>query len=166
RLALQNFEIQGVSTTIPFHQLLLSDPAFLSGGVYTTYVESEMKDRYMNLGKPAAAGQGAAPSPGGVAEPEVARAATRRFEVNLNQRHFNVAVTELVSGGHADSARPAAKTGASAPAARLAKPRAAATPAPGKPNHSGEIRAAMHGIVKQVLVKEGEAGGGGRKSFG
>jgi len=164
RLALQNFEIQGVSTTIPFHLLLLSDPAFLAGGVYTTYVESEMKERYMNLGKTEAASPATAAAQGGEGKPEVARAATRRFEVNLNQRHFNVSVTELVSSGQpADSARPAAKNGASAPAGRPPKPRAAATSPPGKPNHSGEIRAAMHGIVKQVLVKEGEAVAVGQK---
>ena len=39
RRALEEFTIRGVSTTIPFHLRLLSDPHFLAGQADTTYVE-------------------------------------------------------------------------------------------------------------------------------
>ncbi len=162
RLALEAFEIEGVSTTIPLHLLLLSDPAYLAGQVYTTYVESEMKERYLSLGKTET--PGAATPYASQAKPELTRATTRKFEINLNQRHFNVAVTELVSPSElSEKARPVGRNGASATAARPPATRSSAGATAGKPNHSGEIRAAMHGIVKQVLVKEGDTVSVGQK---
>jgi acetyl-CoA carboxylase biotin carboxylase subunit len=38
--ALDEFVIEGVKTTIPFHQKLLQDPDFLSGNYTTKFMES------------------------------------------------------------------------------------------------------------------------------
>jgi acetyl-CoA carboxylase biotin carboxylase subunit len=38
--ALDEFVIEGVKTTIPFHQKLLEDPDFLSGNYTTKFMES------------------------------------------------------------------------------------------------------------------------------
>lgn len=50
RLALTDFIIEGVATTIPFHLALLDDPNFLSGEVTTNYVEKEMMKNWKELG--------------------------------------------------------------------------------------------------------------------
>ncbi len=39
--ALRDFQIQGIDSTIGFHQRLLENPSFKSGDVYTTWVEQE-----------------------------------------------------------------------------------------------------------------------------
>lgn len=143
KLALKNFKIEGVATTIPFHLLLLDEPAFQSGKIHTTFVESELKQKYMKL--PAPAGSTAtAPAP------QAIRQKSRTFEVEVNQRQFKVQVSELVEPAKQNSQQTAATTA----------PTASVTPASSKPpstNHTGEIRAAMHGLVKQLNVKEGDA---------
>ncbi|HEX3044061.1 MAG TPA: acetyl-CoA carboxylase biotin carboxylase subunit [Bacillota bacterium] len=40
--ALQEFEIQGIKTTIPFHLKVLSNPYFQSGEVYTNFIETRI----------------------------------------------------------------------------------------------------------------------------
>ncbi len=160
RLALQQFEIAGVPTTIPFHLMMLDQPAFHRAEIYTTFVEREMKGALVpppavptaaaDRQTPAGA-SGAAPAPAGVA-----RRGPRTFEVDVNQRHFKVSVTELVG------AQPAApvQTGQRPPrpgSAARASSRAAEN------NHSGEIRAAMHGLVKEILVREGDRVEAGQK---
>lgn len=42
RRALDEFRIEGVRTTIPFHQQVLDNEAFQKGEVYTDFIESEM----------------------------------------------------------------------------------------------------------------------------
>jgi acetyl-CoA carboxylase biotin carboxylase subunit len=38
RRALDEFQIEGVPTTIPFHQKLLENPTFLRGSTYTNFL--------------------------------------------------------------------------------------------------------------------------------
>lgn len=42
--ALQEFEIEGIKTTIPFHLQALENPAFIEGNVFTDFIETEMGD--------------------------------------------------------------------------------------------------------------------------
>lgn len=158
RIALESFEIQGVATTIPFHLMLLEQPAFRGGSVYTTYVECELRESLARLPAFALApGQASPAEPAGAeAVGALCQGTTRRFEVNVNQRHFKVAVTELVSGAEPDC-RTAATGPTSRPtfrAARVMRPQPM-VPA-GQENHTGEVRSAMHGVVKQILVSEGQ----------
>lgn len=44
RAALEEFVVEGVPTTIPFHQLLLRDARFLSGAVSTRFLESLLEE--------------------------------------------------------------------------------------------------------------------------
>ncbi|MBW7939130.1 MAG: acetyl-CoA carboxylase biotin carboxylase subunit, partial [Candidatus Omnitrophica bacterium] len=37
--ALEEFVIEGIQTTIPFHQKLMNHPDFINGNVHTGYVE-------------------------------------------------------------------------------------------------------------------------------
>ncbi|HEX9916120.1 MAG TPA: acetyl-CoA carboxylase biotin carboxylase subunit, partial [candidate division Zixibacteria bacterium] len=45
RRALEEFIIEGVKTTIPFHQKILSDSQFISGNFDTSFVESVLKQK-------------------------------------------------------------------------------------------------------------------------
>jgi acetyl-CoA carboxylase biotin carboxylase subunit len=42
RRALSEFEIEGIATTIPFHQKVLENQAFIEGRVYTDFIVTEM----------------------------------------------------------------------------------------------------------------------------
>jgi acetyl-CoA/propionyl-CoA carboxylase biotin carboxyl carrier protein len=144
RLALENFRIEGVSTTIPFHLALLQEPAFKAGEVHTMYVEKEMKARTIN--PPA--------TPTAQAEPTkdilTAKTDPKVYEVEVGQRQFKVSVAELVK------TKPVVN-----------KP----NPSPPPPvvdrnnhnNNGGEIRASMHGLVKELFVKSGETVSVGQK---
>lgn len=44
RRALQEFKIEGIETTIPFHLKVLENEAFKAGRAYTDFIETEMED--------------------------------------------------------------------------------------------------------------------------
>lgn len=170
RLALQSFKIEGLSTTIPFHLQLLDDEAFKAGAVYTTYVEKELKAK---LKAPVAV----APSPaanetnGNAQAPKMERTPSRNFEVEVNQKHFKVSVAEMVPEGTEFALVSAKKTNGSA-GSKSAPSRSAARPQSAQSSGvnsgvaksvNGELRSAMHGVVKQVLVKEGDSVSEGQK---
>lgn len=149
KLALREFIIEGVNTTIPFHQLITEDDTFKKGEIYTGYVENEFKK---NLQKPTAAvapqeknGKGGDDA---AVTPDVERTTARNFEITVNQKRFKVGVSELVAAGTVSS-------GATAPSAVAvaAKPKRKAHATHGS---GSEVRASMHGLVKQLLVKKGE----------
>lgn len=159
RIALEQFKIEGVSTTIGFHLQLLDDAAFVNGELYTTYVEKELKAR---LKAPVKSTQTGAPgqsdTSGPSAKPETngssqhfERTAVRKFELEVNQKHFTVSVAEIVPEGTATTTMPAVKP-KSAAVSTAPQPRVRKTVL----NESGEINSSMHGLVKQVLVKEGD----------
>jgi acetyl-CoA/propionyl-CoA carboxylase biotin carboxyl carrier protein len=161
RLALKEFDIQGVSTTIPFHQAIMQDPVFIKGDIYTGYVENEFRKQ---LQKPAAAGGNGASSeaaggtaPDGQGRPAVERTQPRHFEIEVNRKHFNVEVRELVAPGSraASQSAPAQPAPASAktPARTSKGSRHSGSAVVGE---NGEVRASMHGLVKQLLVTEGQ----------
>jgi biotin carboxyl carrier protein len=93
----------------------------------------------------------------------------------VNQKHFKVSVAELVPEGGLEVARSvvASKSGsAGASAGARSMSRTASRPQSAQvstPNSgvaksiNGELRSAMHGVVKQILVKEGEAVTDGQK---
>lgn len=174
KLALKSFKIEGLSTTIPFHLQLLEDEAYKNGTLYTTYVEKELKAR---LKAPTAVAAPAVVSSetNGSSQVKLERTASRNFEIEVNQKHFKVSVAELVPEGGLELARSvvASKSGsAGASAGARSMSRTAARPQSAQvstPNSgvaksiNGELRSAMHGVVKQILVKEGESVTDGQK---
>jgi acetyl-CoA/propionyl-CoA carboxylase biotin carboxyl carrier protein len=154
KVALNNFKIEGVQTTIPFHLAMLDDPNFQAGEIYTTYVEQDLMKR-INL-KPAVKAEAKTQTDGnGAAPAAIERSDTRSFEVGVNQKVFKVAVTELV-----DPSKPrvmarvaggvtAGKTNTLAKADSRARSTASATAT------RGEIKSTMHGLVKDVMVLVG-----------
>lgn len=159
RIALQQFKIEGVSTTIPFHLQLLEDAAYLNGDLYTTYVEKELKAK---LKAPAPKQAEPAKSESNGNGPHFERTPSRTFEMEVNQKHFKVAVSELVPEGAVALMAPPAGRVVSVPAASASQPAARqARKAPA--SQSGEICSSMHGLVKQVLVAEGDTVAAGQK---
>ncbi len=165
RVALKHFIIEGVATTIPFHIAMLDDAAFLSGDVFTTYVEQEFMKRFTAAAAeksqsekvaataPGANGNGShSQSASGSAEiAMIERADTRSFEVDVNQKIFKVAVTEMI-----DPAKPrlVQTVRAGAKAAAPVKERAAKSASAAG---TGKVQSTMHGLVKEIMVKEGAA---------
>jgi acetyl-CoA/propionyl-CoA carboxylase, biotin carboxylase, biotin carboxyl carrier protein len=77
--ALDEFRIEGVPTTIPFHRLAMTDPAFVAGDVSTILVEQRMD---LSSLRPA--------SPDGQAEPSTAKPPPRRLVIELEGKRFDV----------------------------------------------------------------------------
>lgn len=162
KVALRHFKIEGVATTIPFHIAILEDQAFVDGGIYTTYVEQSFMKRFPSVAaelglspaRPAVAAQATGADNGKNGSPDSATTAStnsekRSFEVEVNQKQFKVAVVELnVAGQNKPQAH--AKSAATT-ATSAARPRPNQAPSSG----SGNLKATMHGLVKEILVKEG-----------
>ncbi|MBX9666280.1 MAG: acetyl-CoA carboxylase biotin carboxylase subunit [Candidatus Obscuribacterales bacterium] len=157
RLALRDYKIEGVSTTIPFHLAIMDDPTFQAGEVHTSYVEGEFMKHWKDLApkyclqKAASNGarnNGAAATesaPNGSAPP-VERSTPRSFEIEVEQRVYKVAVQELVAPGQAKSTEAVEKKSP----VSLKTRRAQVHPT----SSANEIRSAMNGVVKEILVQE------------
>ena len=175
KLALSEFKIEGVATTIPFHLAELDDPKFINAETYTTYVESEfMKGFIANAPKPApsAVTVGAATSPttstvNGAGSngngPAVAeKVGPYNFEVEVDKKTYKVAVHEFVAPG-----APVARAGSvNAAAAANVKGRSLDRPtktASKGGSNSGRVKAPMHGVVKELLVELGSSVTQGQK---
>lgn len=171
KVALRHFKIEGVATTIPFHIAILEDQAFVDGGIYTTYVEQSFMKRFptvaaelgLSPARPALVAQAAGVDNGknGAAPDSAATACVnsekRSFEVEVNQKQFKVAVVELnVPGQNKPQARAKSATTTATSAAR---PRPNQAPSSG----SGNLKATMHGLVKEILVQEGAKVEAGQK---
>ncbi|MFA5884087.1 MAG: acetyl-CoA carboxylase biotin carboxylase subunit [Acidimicrobiia bacterium] len=138
--ALNELEVEGISTTIPAHLALLQHRDFTAGTHSTKWVEEDI-----DLGALMRAQAPAAP-----AEPETAEGdeapelVERTVPVEVNGKRFSVrlwlpdAPVAAASGG----------------ATRRARPRPAATAGGAG---SGTITAPMQGTIVKVLVAEGEA---------
>ncbi|MDP3510450.1 MAG: acetyl-CoA carboxylase biotin carboxylase subunit [Candidatus Melainabacteria bacterium] len=180
KVALKHFIIEGVSTTIPWHLAMLEDAAFKSGEVFTTYVEQDFMKRFAGIAaelnltpaaKPAAGstgaagnGNGQAPANAAATENTIERSDTRNFEVDVNQKVFKVAVTEMIDPTKPRTLiKPGTSTsgmrsntsgsGSAAQKERAAKTLTATANAAG----SGKVQSTMHGLVKEIIVKEGAA---------
>jgi acetyl-CoA/propionyl-CoA carboxylase, biotin carboxylase, biotin carboxyl carrier protein len=80
--ALNEYEIEGIKTTIPFHVLMLSDERFVAGDYHTGTVEREMDLSRLS---------GAAKTTPKAGESEVAE---RAFDVEVDSKRFHVEVRE------------------------------------------------------------------------
>jgi acetyl-CoA/propionyl-CoA carboxylase biotin carboxyl carrier protein len=85
--ALDEFGIEGVPTTIPFHRLAMHDPAFVAGDVSTILVEQRMDLSSLRPQAETRPAEGEAPE--GAAEP-AAKAPPRRLVVELEGKRFDV----------------------------------------------------------------------------
>jgi len=137
--ALDEFEIEGVRTTIPAHRVLLAHPDFRAARHSTKWVEDEIDPA--QFAAPAAAAPVAAP-PEGDAEAEAL--VERTVPVEVDGRRFSVRVW-----------LPEAPAAAAAPAGR-SRPKPVATSS-GHTGGDGTVSAPMQGTIVQVLVEVGAA---------
>lgn len=131
--ALDEYEIEGIKTTIPFHRLMLADDRFVTGNYHTGTVEHEL-----DLSVLEEAGF-RRPEPG---ETEVAR---REFEVEVGGKRLRVRVREQLDSV-VPHGKPRPPTGAGAMA-----------------GGAGEtLQAPMQGTIVKVLVEQGQTVEAGR----
>ncbi|ROQ36672.1 acetyl-CoA/propionyl-CoA carboxylase biotin carboxyl carrier protein [Frondihabitans sp. PhB188] len=83
RRALDEFEVAGLPTVLPFHRAIVSDPAFAPAGgkpfsIYTRWIETEFDNTI-----PAWSGEASAPSVAGERSTVVVEVAGKRIEVTL-----------------------------------------------------------------------------------
>jgi acetyl-CoA/propionyl-CoA carboxylase biotin carboxyl carrier protein len=137
RRALEEFEVSGLPTVIPFHRKVVSDPAFTAEdgefGVFTRWIETEFVNDI-----PAWDGEPAAPE-----EPEprhtvVVEVAGKRLEVSLPDR----ITTNSRSGGRPASAPPSRRSHSSASVSAGASGNALKSP--------------LQATVVKVAVEEGQ----------
>ena len=155
KVALKHFKIEGVATTLPFHMAMLDDPRFRAGEIYTTYVEQDFikpfaKDYIETARQMGMVHQAQAAKPADPTQP--VRTEPRTFEIDVDQKQFKVQVAELVS--HSSAATATALPKASASKRSAPATRAAAVSA--NSHSAGIISATMHGLVKELLVKQGQ----------
>jgi acetyl-CoA/propionyl-CoA carboxylase biotin carboxyl carrier protein len=125
--ALDEYRIEGVKTTIPFHKLTMRDKAFITGDYHTGTVEREMDLSQLQdekVTKPKAG------------EPEVL---DREFSIELDGKRFNVKVRESLE----ELVLPK-------------KPRAPKKLGAAGAGAGGALTAPMQGTVVKVLVEKGQ----------
>jgi acetyl-CoA/propionyl-CoA/long-chain acyl-CoA carboxylase, biotin carboxylase, biotin carboxyl carrier protein len=138
--ALGEFEITGVSTTIPAHIALLAHPGFAAVGHSTKWVEDEID---LATFADTAASPTTAPVEGAEeAEPLL----ERTVPVEVDGKRYSVKLW-----------LPEASAGAAAPRKRAARPQPGAGAAGGGAAGSGTISAPMQGTIVKVLVAAGDA---------
>jgi len=85
RRALADYQIGGIATTIPFHQLALAHPAFVGGQATVNFIPRYLATRLQQLEH----------SPTGAALRETNDEIARTFAVEVNGRRFDVRVAEV-----------------------------------------------------------------------
>ncbi|GAB3969334.1 biotin carboxylase N-terminal domain-containing protein [Plantactinospora veratri] len=145
RRALDEMVVDGMATALPFHRLVVRDPAFTSApfAVHTRWIETEFDNTV-----PAFAGAVPLDEPAGARETVVVEVAGKRLEVSLPAGYATGTTT---AAGPAASGTPAA--GARRPARRA-----------GRSGTAGGVAAAggdaltspMQGTVVKIAVAEGD----------
>ncbi|HEX8863187.1 MAG TPA: acetyl-CoA carboxylase biotin carboxylase subunit [Actinomycetes bacterium] len=131
--ALDEFIIEGVPTTIPFHRLAMLDQAFIAGDVSTTLVEEGMDLSSLEPAAPPAEAELMLPPP-------------RRLVIELQDKRFDVEVIPQEPVKVAERQR--------TPRSPKALERARAeSGGPGKEI----VKTPMQGTIVKVLVKDGDA---------
>jgi acetyl-CoA/propionyl-CoA carboxylase biotin carboxyl carrier protein len=95
RRALADYRIAGPATTIPFHQLALSHPAFVAGQATVNFIPRYLAASLRQLGaENQAAGAQLSGAQSASEQTMVAPEAVRTFQVEVNGRRFDVRVAE------------------------------------------------------------------------
>ncbi|MCG8349517.1 MAG: acetyl-CoA carboxylase biotin carboxylase subunit [Chloroflexales bacterium] len=178
RRALKDFKIEGVATTIPFHQATMEHSVFASGDFSVNFIPRH-PELIETTAKYTIAGNGQVASPEDVADP-------RSFAVEVNGRRFSVRVAEIgapaVSASVAPKKAPTANQRRKGARATALEPKidgvispiqgtiAAVRAKPGQEVEAGqilfvveamkmenEITAPHAGVLSEVRIKQGEA---------
>ncbi|WP_276254123.1 acetyl-CoA carboxylase biotin carboxylase subunit [Halomontanus rarus] len=151
--ALREYEIEGVTTIVPFHRLMLTDETFVAGEHTTKYLDEELEVERI---EDAQSQWGPDESAGGEDEDE--EVVEREFTVEVNGKRFEVNLEER--GG---AALPVGNGGTGAGGSGSGSP-------PGRPDSAGDdgseapeiegdgehVTAEMQGTILSVDVAEGD----------
>jgi acetyl-CoA/propionyl-CoA carboxylase biotin carboxyl carrier protein len=96
--ALGEYTIEGIATSIPFHQLMLADERFVRGDYHTGTVEGELD-------------LSALPEGGSGESSEGTETAQRHLDLELDGKRFEVIVREHLATSRARKPRPPQRTG-------------------------------------------------------
>jgi acetyl-CoA/propionyl-CoA carboxylase, biotin carboxylase, biotin carboxyl carrier protein len=96
--ALGEYTIEGIATSIPFHQLMLADERFIRGDYHTGTVEGELD---LSALPESASGEAS----------EGAETAQRHLDLELDGKRFEVTVREHLGTSRARKPRPPQRTG-------------------------------------------------------
>jgi acetyl-CoA/propionyl-CoA carboxylase biotin carboxyl carrier protein len=137
RRALAEFVVDGMPTVIPFHQAVVSDPAFIGDGktfeIYTTWIETDFDNQI-------------APYAGDTAEADEAGEAGERQKVVVE-----------VGGKRLEVVLPAGLGGlASGPAGGSRKPKRAKGKKAGAAASGDSVTSPMQGTIVKIAVDEGQ----------
>ncbi|GAA3769853.1 acetyl/propionyl/methylcrotonyl-CoA carboxylase subunit alpha [Plantactinospora mayteni] len=141
RRALDEMVVDGMATALPFHRLVVRDPAFTSApfAVHTRWIETEFDNTV-----PAFTGAAAADEPVGARETVVVEVAGKRLEVSL-------------PAGFGAGTAPAAGPGTSGAAARRPARRTSGSGTAGGAAVGGDaLTAPMQGTIVKIAVADGD----------
>ncbi|GAB3028129.1 acetyl-CoA carboxylase biotin carboxylase subunit [Natronobiforma cellulositropha] len=144
--ALREYEIEGVTTIVPFHRLMLTDEAFVAGEHTTKYLDEELDPARL---EEAQRQWGSEDAPAEDDEEVVEREFTvevngKRFEVSLEERGGFELPANLDSGG---ASRPDPAGGGSG---------SAGSDTPAVDGDGEHVTAEMQGTILSVEVGEGD----------
>ncbi len=143
--ALADYRIEGVITTIPFHQLAMAHPAFANGEATVNFIPQYLSEALSNLSSPAITTIDTAP--------EATEA--RIFDVEVGGQRFAVRVAERGGNGTRRSANAQQKTNRRAPNTRRG---AASAPSNG-------VVSSLQGTVVAVRTAAGQTVEAGQVLF-
>ncbi|MDW5326358.1 acetyl/propionyl/methylcrotonyl-CoA carboxylase subunit alpha [Plantactinospora sp. KLBMP9567] len=141
RRALDEMVVDGMATALPFHRLVVRDPAFTSAPftVHTRWIETEFDNTV-----PAFTGAGPADEPAGARETVVVEVGGKRLEVSL-------------PAGYGAGTTPAAGPVASGAAARRPARRAGRSGTAGGAAAGGDaLTSPMQGTIVKIAVADGD----------
>jgi len=154
RRALEEMQVEGMATALPFHRAVVRDPAFTSEpfAVHTRWIETG----FVNTIEPYVPSSADAAGPAGAErEVVVVEVAGRRLEVSLPADLGPGAGLGRTAGG-APGAGPGTPAGGAAAAGRPARSRRGRGAGPGAP--SGDALASpMQGTIVRIAVADGDA---------
>ncbi|MBI6545226.1 MAG: biotin/lipoyl-binding protein [Cyanobacteria bacterium NC_groundwater_1444_Ag_S-0.65um_54_12] len=149
--ALREIVLEGVPTTIPFHQLVLAHPSFQSGDLSTHFIGQEIRAADLAALQRPLADPGAKLAGNDLLSTELPPSSEgpgqfRAFEVEVNNQRYAVRIAEV---GAAETAGPLLRPRRPQSSGRHVAVRDAGS-------RGGAIKAPMHATVQRVLVEIGQ----------
>lgn len=137
--ALKDYQIEGLTTVIPFHRAVMEHPEFIKGEVSVNFIPKhpELKDTVTALVAPKEA-----------VEPLEEAAAPRSFAVEVNGRRFSVRMAEVGA--------PAGADGQAAGGARKAPKKRKGKKGSASPQDANGVICPLQGVVAAVRAESGQ----------
>lgn len=153
--ALAEFEIEGLTTVVPFHRLMLTDEAFTSGTHTTKYLDDEL-----DVGEIEAAQEKWGPTDSVGDREDDEESVTREFTVEVNGKRFEVNLEErgqpAIPRGNGSQRSPSSRPsggsgGSSSTSSSSGSGSSAVTTAEGE-----QLTAEMQGTILSINVADGD----------